>query len=108
MRHASTYRGARRNAARGASPFESVTLRGWRKGSYAADANEKAKLNERAVQADNASKAASKALVEAGILGFKRRADVVLSAFIAFYQTEKPTRSVSRIMRELTRQKRAA
>lgn len=103
MRTSASYRGARRNLAR-----KDHGLRAWRAGGHAMAANEHAKINERAQMANEAREAASKALVEHGILGYRRREDVVLSAFVDFYSKQKPTRSVSRIMRELNRQKRAA
>lgn len=114
MRTSLSYRGARRNAARAdrkraraeKRPGELLVWR--RTGKYALAANEHAKINERAAMANEAREVASKALVEHGILGYRRREDVVLAAFVDFYGKQKPTRNVSRIMRELNRQKRAA
>ena len=104
MRAASSYRGARRNEVR-----LLCVLGSWREsGAYADAANTKAKLNERAVQANNAREAASVALVKHGVLGFHRRADVLVNAFLTFYRNEKRTRVVNRIVRDLERQSRAA
>lgn len=94
-RSASTYRGARRNAARA----ERLLPR-WRAESpYAIAANNRAKIGIRAQLADLARKAAAKALVgnSAGIPSV-----VTAESYLAFYRKiENPTRAVSRIIREL-------
>jgi hypothetical protein len=90
MRDASTYRGARRNAAR-----KPGGLRRWRDMGYDESANAKADLGRRGAQAKAAREAVSKALVAAGALAGH---SVVNHAFFAFYQAEKRTRVVNRII----------
>lgn len=104
MRRSETYRGAKRNMARRAG-----LLGDWRKtGTYVDAANAKAKLGERVEMANKAREAAAKAVVDAGYIGWKRQADVALAALITVYGSVGGGRSMSRIKRDLAKQKRVA
>lgn len=96
MRKASTYRGARRNAARA----QGGGLQKWRMfGENADAANQKAKIGERQVMANQANKAVSLALVEAGPLaGFS----VANATYLKFYRAQPQSRVVHRIIKGLT------
>lgn len=97
-RAASSYRGARRNAAKAAR-----MLPEWRT-VIAHDANVKANLVGRQNQANAAREAAAKALVN----NREMRPDIVAGvAMLEFYRGEKRTRSISRIIRDLEVQVRA-
>jgi hypothetical protein len=98
MRSASTYRGARRNAAR-AQGGGLLKWRVW--GSYAETANETAKLNERATMALEARKHVSIAQVNAGVLAGPA---VAAFAFLDFYRAlPKRSRVVNRIINGLVK-----
>lgn len=97
-RHASTYRGARRNHY--VTPAARRTrFYGWNAWEVA---NAKAHLHSRAVQANSAREAAAKALVA------NRSGDssvTVAGAMLKFYEGEKRTRPVNRIIRDLRRKR---
>lgn len=97
MRPAGTYRGFRRNVLRAAG-----NLRHWRSLGVTEQANEKAKLPERAKQCEQARMAMSKAVVGSPF----RKAGV--EALQKFWFTQMPTRVVSRILRGLKAELRAA
>ena len=98
MRNADSYRGARRNNAR-----REGWLKKWRNGMFAVAANDKAKLNERAVMANSAREEAARALVAAGVLA---QPTVATAARLDFYSRVPAPRSrvVNRIIRDLRRQ----
>lgn len=94
-RPAVSYRGARRNATKAAR-----MLPVWR-ATVSDEAEVRAHISARAVQANNAREAAAKALINnrAG------RPDLVMAtAYLEFYRGEKQSRVVSRIVRDLERQ----
>jgi hypothetical protein len=95
------YRAVRRNAAKAARKLPE-----WRE-SVSDAANERAGLAARQNQANGAREAAAKALVDATHTSGTPRHVLAASAMLAFYRTEKQTRAVSRIVRELERQVRA-
>jgi hypothetical protein len=99
MRKAATYRGARRNNY--VSPAAKQTrFFGWNAWEQA---NTKANLEGRAQLANAAREAASRALVNAGVLA---QPSIAVAAMLDFYRDMKPPRSrvVNRIIRELKRQ----
>ncbi|WP_158711677.1 hypothetical protein [Streptomyces xylophagus] len=98
MLNADSYRGARRNNAR-----REGWLKKWRNGMFAVAANDKAKLNERAVMANSAREEAARALVAAGVLA---QPTVATAAMLDFYSRVPAPRSrvVNRIIRDLRRQ----
>lgn len=102
-RKAATYRAARRNHVKshGMLPM-------WRQFT-AAHANERAGLKARAVVANGAREAASKALVDSMLRDTGARRDVIVAtAMLDHYRQQKRTRPVNRIIRELERQIRQA
>lgn len=103
-RAAASYRGARRNAARAAGGLSE-----WRTSCIAAvHANEKAFLDARRVQANDAREAFSKGVIEAQANPRGLPGSVVgMSAMLDFYRGEKRTRPVNRIIRALEGQLRA-
>lgn len=95
----STYRAARRNAAKAARKLPE-----WRE-AIAHEANVRANLHGRYNQANGAREAAAKALIgnRAG------RPDIVAAeAMLAFYRGERRTRTINRIIRDLEVQVRSA
>jgi hypothetical protein len=97
-RESSSYRGARRNAARA----DGGIVEWSRSCLMAIAANDKAHLGARQVQANSAREAAAKAVVEAmanprGLTG----SIVGVLAMLDFYRGEKHTRPVNRIIRSL-------
>ena len=95
MRDSSSYRGARRNLAR-----RSGFLGWWRtSATYVIAANHKARLYDRAVMTNGAREAAAKAAV-ANHNGAPL-AGVIHAAYVAFYASQKRTRAVARILRDL-------
>ena len=98
-RAASSYRGARRNAAKALR-----RLPEWR--DQAANvANQKANLYGRSLQANMAREVAAKA-VASGQFGLPHV--LAAAAMLNFYCGEKQTRSISRIVRDLQKQVRSA
>lgn len=97
MRASSTYRAARRNAAR----CLDGGLQHWqRSGYHAGRANGVAKLAERRKQCEAATLEAVKAALNAEKTGVVGRAAMV-QALREYWSTHKRTRVVARILREL-------
>lgn len=97
MRHASTYRGARRNAY--VTPAAKRTrFYGWNAWERA---NDQANLRGRAAAVAEASNQATKAFVNAAVFGARAAQMAMDVAYRDFYRTRGRGRAVSRILRHL-------